>query len=138
MDTLMCIPKVIYHEEYNLYQIPYLHVEMPSDGSSIKGLAHGILQKLDELIPGADYYSQYALKGKAGADTIMRSVARLMNLHLVGLHICDEVQNLTNATKGGHPPETFLGHVVGEGAYQGVQDNRLELDISTLEDRRTL
>lgn len=102
------LPKVIYHEEYNLYQIPYLHVEMPSDGSSIKGLAHGILQKIDELIPGADYYSQYALKGKAGADTIMRSVARLMNLHLVGLLICDEVQNLTNATKGGQKVMTEL------------------------------
>ncbi len=102
------LPKVIYHEEYNLYQIPYLHVEMPSDGSSIKGLAHGILQKIDELIPGADYYSQYALRGKAGADTIMRSVARLMNLHLVGLLICDEVQNLTNATKGGQKVMTEL------------------------------
>jgi len=102
------LPKVIYHEEFNLYQIPYLHVEMPSDGSSIKGLAHGILQKIDELLPGADYYSQYALKGKAGVDTIMRSVARLMNLHLVGLLICDEVQNLANATKGGQKVMTEL------------------------------
>lgn len=102
------LPKVIYHEEYNLYQIPYLHVEMPSDGSSIKGLAHGILQKLDELIPGADYYNQYAIRGKSGADTLMRGVARLMNLHLVGVLICDEVQNLTNATKGGQKVMTEL------------------------------
>lgn len=102
------IPRVIYHPEHNLYQIPYLHVETPSDGSSIKGLAHGILQKIDELIPGADYYNQYAQRGRTGADTLMRSVARLMNLHLVGLLICDEVQNLTNAKKGGQTVMTEL------------------------------
>ncbi len=102
------IPKVIYHEEHNLFQIPYLHVEMPSDGSSIKGLAHGILQKIDELIPGANYYDQYARRGRTGADTLMRSVARVMNLHLVGLLICDEVQNLANATKGGQTVMTEL------------------------------
>lgn len=102
------IPKVIYHAEHNLYQIPYLHVEMPSDGSSIKGLAHGILQKIDELIPGANYYQEYARQGRTGADTLMRSVARVMNLHLVGLLICDEVQNLANATKGGQTVMTEL------------------------------
>lgn len=102
------IPKVIYHEQFNLYQIPYLHVEMPSDGSSIKGLAHGILQKIDELIPGANYYDQYARRGRTGSDTLMRSVARVMNLHLVGLLICDEVQNLANATKGGQTVMTEL------------------------------
>lgn len=102
------LPKVIFHPEHNLYQIPYLHVEMPSDGSSIKGLAHGILQKIDELLPGSEYYNQYALKGRAGADTLMRSVARVMNLHLVGLLICDEVQNLANAKKGGQTVMTEL------------------------------
>lgn len=94
------LPKVIYHPEYNLYQIPVLHIEMPSDGTSIKGLGHGILQKVDELIPGANYYDMYAQKGRTGADTLMRGVARVMNLHLVGLLICDEVQNLANSRKG--------------------------------------
>lgn len=102
------LPKVIYHEEHNLYQIPVLHVEMPSDGSSIKGLAHGILQKIDELIPGADYYNQYAQRGRTGADTLMRSVARVMNLHLVGMLVCDETQNLANAKKGGQTAMTEL------------------------------
>jgi AAA domain len=102
------IPQVIYHPEHNLYQIPYLHIEMPSDGSSIKGLAHGILQKIDELIPGADYYAQYAQKGRTGADILMRGVARVMNLHLVGLLICDEVQNLANAKKGGQTVMTEI------------------------------
>ncbi|MYZ50870.1 AAA family ATPase [Malikia spinosa] len=102
------LPKVIFHPEYNLYQIPVLHVEMPSDGSSIKGLAHGILQKIDELIPGANYYDMYAQRGRTGADTLMRGVARVMNLHLVGLLICDEVQNLANSKKGSQTVMTEL------------------------------
>jgi hypothetical protein len=102
------LPKVIYHPDYNLYQIPVLHIEMPSDGSSIKGLAHGILQKVDELIPGANYYDMYAQRGRTGADTLMRGVARVMNLHLVGLLICDEVQNLANSRKGSQTLMTEL------------------------------
>lgn len=102
------IPKVIYHPELHIYQVPYLHVEMPSDGSSIKGLAHGILEQLDRLIPGANYYETFALKGRPGADALMRSVARLMNMHFVGLLIADEVQNLLNAKKGGQAVMTEL------------------------------
>ena len=94
------IHEVIYHPDLHVYQVPYLHIEMPSDGSSVKGLAHGILQKLDQLIPGANYYDDYAIKGRPGADTLMRSVARVMNLHFVGILICDEVQNLANSRKG--------------------------------------
>ncbi|MBS0353423.1 MAG: ATP-binding protein [Proteobacteria bacterium] len=103
------LPRVIYHQDLNVYQVPYLHVEMPSDGSSIKGLAHGILQKLDELLPGANYFETYAGRsGRTGADSLMRSVARVMNMHLVGLLICDEVQNLSNANKGGQTVMTEL------------------------------
>lgn len=97
---LAAYPKVIYHPELHLYQVTYLHVEMPSDGKSIKGLAHGILVELDRLIPGASYYEEYANRGKTGADTLMRNVARLMHLHCVGLLVCDEVQNLSNSRKG--------------------------------------
>lgn len=94
------IAPVIHHPKLHVYQVPYLHIEMPSDGSSIKGLAHGILQKLDELIPGANYYEDYAIRGRPGADTLMRSVARIMHRHYVGILICDEVQNLANSRKG--------------------------------------
>lgn len=102
------IPQVIYHPDLNLYQVPYLHIEMPSDGSSIKGLAQGILHKLDEIIPGADYHRTYSQRGKAGSDTLMRNVARLMNTHLVGMLICDEVQNLANARKNAQTVMTEL------------------------------
>jgi hypothetical protein len=97
---LATYPQVIYHPELHLYQVTHLHVEMPSDGKSMKGLAHGILAELDRLIPGAYYYEEYGNRGKTGADTLMRNVARLMHLHCVGLLVCDEVQNLSNSRKG--------------------------------------
>ncbi|MGB7399040.1 AAA family ATPase [Castellaniella sp.] len=102
------LPRVIFHPDINLYQVPYLHVEMPSDGASVKGLAHGILQKMDELIPEGGYYDLYAARGRAGTDTLMRGVARVMHMHCVGVLICDEVQNLANAKKGGQTVMTEL------------------------------
>jgi hypothetical protein len=110
------IPKVIYHSEndLNLYQIPYLHVEMPSDGSSIRGLAIAIWHQLDTLIPGANYYEEYAVRGKPGADVMMRNVARVLNTHLVGLLICDEVQNLSNSHKGAQTVMTELVSATNE------------------------
>lgn len=93
------MPQVIFHRELNVYQVTHLHVEMPSDGSSIKGLAHGILNQIDKLIPGANYYETYAARGKPGADTLMRSVARVLNMHHVGFLVADEIQNLANSHK---------------------------------------
>lgn len=93
------MPQVIFHPTLNVYQVTYLHVEMPSDGSSIKGLAHGILSQLDKLIPSANYYETFAVRGKPGADALMRSVARLLHMHHVGVLIADEVQNLANSHK---------------------------------------
>ena len=104
------IPQVIYHGGNNLN----LYVEMPSDGSSIRGLAISILHKLDSFIPGANYYEEFGVRGKPGADVIMRSVARLLNTHLVGILICDEVQNLTNSHKGAQTVMTELVSATNE------------------------
>jgi hypothetical protein len=93
-------PEVIYHESTNTYQILWLHIEMPSDGSSIKGLAHAILHRVDQLIPGAQYFKDYANGGRTGADSLMRSVARVLNMHFVGFIVADEIQNLANSNKG--------------------------------------
>lgn len=93
-------PEVIYHPETNTYQVTRLHIEMPSDGSSIKGLAHAILHKMDALIPGANYFEDYAKGGRTGADSLMRGVARVLNMHFVGFIVADEIQNLANSRKG--------------------------------------
>ncbi len=126
---LATIPQVIYHRSLGIYQVPYLVVEAPSDGTSVKGLAYAILNQLDQLIPGAHYFQQFVTRSKFGADALMRQVARLMNIHCVGLLVVDEVQNLSNARKGTAVLVTELVSACNElkvallfvGTYKGIE-----------------
>lgn len=93
-------PRVIFHAELNLYQIPVLHIELPSNGASVAGLCNAIFQTVDKLIPAADYLQSYALKGKPSAETLIQRAASVLHRHCVGILICDELQNLTNVGKG--------------------------------------
>lgn len=95
---LSTIPKVIHHPNLGLFQIPHLHIEMPYDGASVKGLAHSIFRKVDNLLPGAEYSAQYT-SGSSGAETLMNHAARLLHMHHVGLLVVDEIQNLANSPK---------------------------------------
>jgi hypothetical protein len=97
--VLAHIPPVYYHPELDLFQVTYLHFEMPSDGRGTKSLATGIIERLDQLIPDSNYYDQYVAKSRASGDVLIRVAARLMNKHSVGLLIPDEVQNVANARK---------------------------------------
>lgn len=93
------IPKVIYHPSTNIYQVPWLHIELPSDGASIKGLATAIFQALERRIPRSNYVELYT-KGRPSEEMMILAAARLMHQHFVGVLICDEVQNLANSPKG--------------------------------------
>lgn len=106
--ALGTIPQVIYHPDLKIWQIPYLHIETPHDGVSVKGLAHSILRKVDALIPDANYYETYALRGKPSVETLMNHVARVLHIHCVGLLVCDEIQNLENAPKNKQSLMTLL------------------------------
>lgn len=92
------LPEVIYHPDLEIYQIPSLHIEMPYDGSSVKGIALSIFRKIDLLLPEANYAERYG-SPRAGAETLMGHAARLLCLHQVGLLVVDEVQNLENSPK---------------------------------------
>jgi hypothetical protein len=98
--SLAPLPRVIHHPTLGVYQVPYLHVQVPSDGKSVKAFAHAVLRQLDELVPGHDYLHHYAIKGRPGADALMHSVASVLQAHFVGLLVCDEIQNLANSPKG--------------------------------------
>lgn len=100
-------PQLIYHPELHIWQIPYLHVEMPHDGASVKGLAHSIIRKIDNLLPGANYYETYA-KSRHSVESLMNHVARLLHAHAVGVLVCDEIQNLENAPKNKEALMTLL------------------------------
>ncbi|MDB5763949.1 MAG: transposase [Herminiimonas sp.] len=106
--VLAMTPQVIHHPDLGVWQIPYLHIETPHDGVSVKGLAHSILRKVDALIPDANYYETYAMRGKPSVETLMNHVARVMHIHCVGLLVCDEIQNLENAPKNKQSLMTLL------------------------------
>jgi hypothetical protein len=90
-------PEVIHHPEQGITQIPYLHIECPHDGISVKGLALSILRKLDLLVPDAKYMELY--KSSSGAEVLLNHCARAMHNHYVGVLVIDEIQNLKNAGK---------------------------------------
>lgn len=100
-------PEVIYHPELRLSQVPYLHIETPYDGASVKGLAESIFRKMDKLLPDANYAAQYST-GRAGAETLMNHAARVLHMHCVGLLVVDEIQNLENSPKNRQALMTLL------------------------------
>lgn len=101
------IPEVIFHPELNFYQVPYLMIETPYDGASVKGLAESIFRKLDKLLPDAHYGELYS-NARSGAETLMNHAARLMHIHGVGLLVLDEIQNLENSPKNRQSLMTLL------------------------------
>ncbi|MDN0075418.1 ATP-binding protein [Crenobacter sp. SG2303] len=102
------IPEVIHHPDYGIYQIPYLHIETPYDGASVKGLAHSIFRKVDLLLPEAAYTKEYGKGGRTGAETLMNHAARILHMHCVGLLVVDEIQNLENSPKSRQALMTLL------------------------------
>lgn len=106
---LATFPSVIYHPELNLYQIPYLLIELPADGASVKELCLKILTQVDSLVPGATYRATYSKLIHRTAGEMMNAVSYVLEYHMVGLLVTDEVQNLTNAKKG---PEILMTELV--------------------------
>lgn len=93
------LPQVIYHPALHIYQIPVLHIELPSNGESVAGLCNGIFSAVDKLVPGNNYLEHYALRGRPSVETLIQRAASVLHRHCVGMLIGDEVQNLTNAGK---------------------------------------
>ena len=93
------LPKVIYHPEHHTYQIPVIHIELPSDGESMTGLCNAVLRAVDKLLPGSDYVEAYATRGRPTVEKLILQVQGVLHRHCVGMLVCDEVQNLTNAGK---------------------------------------
>ncbi|MDR8401861.1 TniB family NTP-binding protein [Paraburkholderia sp. USG1] len=90
-------PEAIFHPDHDITQIPYLHIECPHDGISVKGLALSIFRKLDLLVPDSRYTDLY--KPSSAAEVLLNHVARAMHNHYVGALVVDEIHNLKNAGK---------------------------------------
>lgn len=109
-------PQAIDHPELGITQITYIHIETPHDGASIKGLAHSIFRKIDQLIPDCNYYQKYG-RGSMSVETLLNHVARVLHMHCVGLLIVDEVQNLKH---GGKNMQKLMAALVSASNELGV------------------
>ena len=109
-------PQAIYHPELDITQITYIHIETPHDGASIKGLAHSILRKIDQLVPDGNYYVKYG-RSALSVETLLNHVARVMHMHCVGILIVDEVQNLKH---GGKNMQKLMAALVSASNELGV------------------
>ena len=84
-------PKAIYHPELHLYQVPWLKLECPSNGS-LKQLCKNFFVALDNRL-GTKYRKRYG-KARTGPDELVAEMAHLSQLHGIGVLIIDEIQNL--------------------------------------------
>lgn len=110
-------PQVIHHKDFDIFQVPYLHIEAPADGISVKGLATAILRKIDQLIPDGNYYDVYAARRNSSGDLLLNHAARAMHHHYVGVLVVDEIQNLKNA---GRSKQTLMAALVTASNELGV------------------
>ncbi|HBW35898.1 ATP-binding protein [Desulfosporosinus sp. BICA1-9] len=97
-------PKLIVHSEYNgqplnLYQIPWLKLDCPHDGS-LKALCINFFTKIDELL-GTNYYEKFGTSRGVSTDILIPRMAQLASLHCIGVLIIDEIQHLSLPKSGG-------------------------------------
>jgi hypothetical protein len=135
------MPAVIYHPDLRIWQIPYLRIETPHDGASVKGLCHSILRQIDNLIPDANYYELYA-KPRASVETLLNDIARILHIHSVGVLILDEIQNLENAPKNKQSLMTLLVSASNELGvpivFVGTNKARRVLSLDFRQARRSI
>ncbi|MDD5175165.1 MAG: AAA family ATPase [Sterolibacterium sp.] len=136
------VPEVIFHPGFGIYQIPYLHIETPYDGASVKGLAQSIFRKTDMLLPEANYTSQYGEGSRTGAETLMNHAARVLHMHYVGLLVMDEIQNLENSPKNRQSLMTLLVSASNELGvpilFVGTNKARRVLSLDFRQARRSI
>lgn len=101
--VLSLYPQIIYHDKYgdehiNLYQLSWLKLDCPMDGS-LKGLCVSFFSEIDRLL-GTKYFSKFGTRSNT-VDVMMQHMSHLSSLHAVGVLVIDEIQHLSLAKSGG-------------------------------------
>ncbi|MEI0738817.1 ATP-binding protein [Paenibacillus sp. JTLBN-2024] len=101
---LSMIPQVICHSDYkgnqlSAYQINYLRLECPPDGS-IRGLINHFFAEIDQLL-GTDHLNRFGKNGKLSSASLISIVAQIARACNLGILCVDEIQNLSLAKSGG-------------------------------------
>jgi hypothetical protein len=100
---LSMYPQIIVHSKYkdskfSVYQLPYLKIDTPHDGS-LKGLCIDFFLKVDSLL-GTNYYCKYG-QNRLSANAMLPVMAKIAINTGLGVLIIDEIQNLNSARSGG-------------------------------------
>lgn len=100
---LSLYPQIILHSIYqgvpfSMYQIVYLKLECPFDGS-IKGLLYEFFSEIDRLL-GTNYHKK-VVRAKATVDAMMTIMNQVVRNCALGLLVIDEIQHLSMAKSGG-------------------------------------
>lgn len=96
--VLNTYPRVIYHPELHMLQVPWLKVDCPYDGS-LSDFCLSFFIALDRRL-NLNYRDQYA-SGKTTIAKMMADVADLCLIHAIGLIVIDEFQHMNLAKSGG-------------------------------------
>lgn len=102
--VLSLYPQIIMHTEYegeeiNHYQLVWLKLDCPYDGS-VKGLCANFFLEFDQLF-GDNTYKKYSSGRNATTDTMIPRMAQIARRHSLGLLVIDEIQHLSVAKSGG-------------------------------------
>jgi hypothetical protein len=95
LQILSQYDQLIVHERpYNIYQIVWLKIECPPDGS-LKQLCYSFFEAVDNLEDlNSEYHKMFA---RYTLDQLVLKMAEVIKLYHVGLLVIDEIQNLSIA-----------------------------------------
>ena len=96
--VLNTYPRVIYHPDLHMLQVPWLKVDCPYDGS-LSDFCLSFFIALDRRL-NLNYRDQYA-SGRLTIAKMMADVADLCLIHAIGLIVIDEFQHMSLAKSGG-------------------------------------
>ncbi|MCZ4311290.1 AAA family ATPase [Vibrio atlanticus] len=88
---LATYPQVIYHEKHNFYQLSYLKIECPNNGSQ-KSLCLNFFREVDRCL-GTTYLKQYRT-ATLGEDNLLNLMGQVANERAIGVLVIDEIQRL--------------------------------------------
>ncbi|MCG5076244.1 ATP-binding protein [Paraburkholderia tagetis] len=93
--SLARYPQVIWHPEHQMYQIPWLIVECPHDGS-VKQLCLSFFKNVDKVLGDTNYARRFGGKGMTNEGRLAE-VAQIACVHNIGVIVFDELQHIRPA-----------------------------------------
>ncbi|CAM3708640.1 AAA family ATPase [Vibrio aquimaris] len=88
---LATYPQVIYHENYNFFQLSYLKIECPNNGSQ-QSLCLNFFREVDRRL-GTNYENTHGRR-RHGIPTLLALMSQVANERAIGVLVIDEIQRL--------------------------------------------